>query len=128
MKKILITGAYGFVGTNLALSLKDKYELWALDVAEVQEGLYSRFYTWSQLDKIPFNDIDTIIHLAGKAHDTKNKAETQSYFSVNTGLTQKIFDKFIVSDSRSFIFLVLLKLQQILLRVKNLQRMLCLNQ
>ncbi|MFG5858399.1 NAD-dependent epimerase/dehydratase family protein [Dysgonomonas sp. Shenzhen-Wh21] len=104
MKKILITGAYGFIGTNLALYLKEKYELWALDVAELQEGLYRRFYTWNQLDEIPFDDIDTIIHLAGKAHDTKNKAEIQSYFSVNTGLTQKIFDEFIVSDSKSFIF------------------------
>lgn len=104
MKKILITGAYGFIGNNLALYLKEKYELWALDVTEVQEGLYNRFYTWTQLDEIPFDDIDTIIHLAGKAHDTKNKAEVESYFSVNTGLTQKIFDKFIISDSKSFIF------------------------
>lgn len=104
MKKVLITGAYGFIGTNLALHLKEKYELWALDVTEVQEDLYRKFYTWTQLDEIPFDEIDTIIHLAGKAHDTKNKSEVQSYFAINTGLTQKIFDKFIISNSKSFIF------------------------
>lgn len=104
MKKVLITGAYGLIGTNLALHLKEKYELWALDVTEVQEDLYRKFYTWTQLDEIPFDEIDTIIHLAGKAHDTKNKSEVQSYFAINTGLTQKIFDKFIISNSKSFIF------------------------
>ena len=37
-------------------------------------------------------EIDAIIHLAGKAHDTKKKSAADVYYKVNTGLTQKIFD------------------------------------
>lgn len=102
--KILITGAYGFVGTNLASYLKNKHELWALDVVKGQDDLYNSFYTWNDLNEVSFDEVDAIIHLAGKAHDTKNKSEAQSYFDINTGLTQKIFDKFLASKARSFIF------------------------
>lgn len=45
-----------------------------------------------------------IIHLAGKAHDTKNRSEAQSYFDINTGLTRRIFDYFLQSDARRFVF------------------------
>ena len=43
--------------------------------------------------------VDAIIHLAGKAHDTKNKSAADVYFKVNTGLTQKIFDWFLAQPS-----------------------------
>ena len=48
--------------------------------------------------------MDVIIHLAGKAHDTKNKAKADVYFKVNTGLTEKIFDYFKKSQTSKFIF------------------------
>ena len=48
--------------------------------------------------------MDTIIHLAGKAHDTKNKSEAKVYFDINTGLTQKIFNYFLQSNAKQFIF------------------------
>ena len=47
---------------------------------------------------------DAIIHLAGKAHDTKNQSAAQVYFHINTGLTQKIFDFFLESSAKKFIF------------------------
>ena len=47
---------------------------------------------------------DAIIHLAGKAHDTKNQSVAQVYFDINTGLTQKIFDFFLESTAKKFIF------------------------
>ena len=47
---------------------------------------------------------DAIIHLAGKAHDTKNQSASQVYFDINTGLTQKIFDFFLESSAKRFIF------------------------
>ena len=47
---------------------------------------------------------DAIIHLAGKAHDTKNQSASQVYFDINTGLTQKIFDFFLESSAKKFIF------------------------
>ena len=47
---------------------------------------------------------DAIVHLAGKAHDTKNKSAAEVYFKVNTGLTQKIFDFFMASEAKKFVF------------------------
>ena len=90
--KILISGAYGFVGTNLSKYLADKgHECVALDIANGGLPAYSAFYTWDDLDKIDWTGIDAVVHLAGKAHDTKNVTKPQVYFDVNVGLTQKLF-------------------------------------
>ncbi|MDR2145189.1 MAG: NAD-dependent epimerase/dehydratase family protein, partial [Tannerella sp.] len=48
--------------------------------------------------------IDAVIHLAGKAHDTKNESLAQTYFDINTELTKKIFDYFLQSEAETFIF------------------------
>ena len=104
MRNILITGAYGFVGTNLSNRLKDYHTLWALDVSKQDYGAYLHYYSWNDLEIIPWDNIDTVIHLAGKAHDTKNKSDAQIYFEINTGLTQKIFDYFLQSKAKQFIF------------------------
>ncbi len=104
--KILITGAFGFVGTNLSLALKTTFncQLIALDVKEPDKHKYDVFYSWNDLDKIDWSQIDSIIHLAGKAHDTKNQTKAEAYFEINTGLTQKIFDWFLKSKAKKFIF------------------------
>ncbi len=106
MKKILITGAYGFVGTNISQYLSDKECLLsALDqVRDDKNKNYTEFYSWKEFDKIPFNQFDTIIHLAGKAHDTKNKSQSNIYFEINTELTKKVFDAFLNSDAGQFMF------------------------
>jgi nucleoside-diphosphate-sugar epimerase len=57
-------------------------------------------YNWEQLTEIP--ETDAIVHLASKAHDTKNQSEAAEYFAVNTGLTQKIFDYFLESSAKKF--------------------------
>ena len=90
--KILITGAYGFVGTNLCKYLVSKgHECHALDIpaAKRDDVAYVSFYTWDGLDKLPV--VDAVVHLAGKAHDLKKVASEQSYFDINVGLTEKIF-------------------------------------
>ena len=55
-------------------------------------------------DGVSLPEFDAIIHLAGKAHDTKNKSAADIYFKVNTGLTQKIFDYFMASGAKKFVF------------------------
>jgi nucleoside-diphosphate-sugar epimerase len=91
--KILITGAFGFVGTNLSAYLAARgHELIALYGTRTQPSAYTGFFTWDQLDRIDWAAIDAVIHLAGKAHDTRTASDPQSYFDVNVGLTQKIVD------------------------------------
>jgi len=99
--KILITGAFGFVGSNLSAYLVGKgYELWALDVegalteSQRAQSAYKRTFDWQQLEEIPWGEVYAVVHLAGKAHDTKKTSDPQSYFDINTGLTQKVLEVF----------------------------------
>ena len=57
-------------------------------------------YSWDDLGKRNIPEVDAIIHLAGKAHDTKNQSKAQVYFDINTGLTQKIYDYFLGSSAK----------------------------
>ncbi|WP_206430310.1 NAD-dependent epimerase/dehydratase family protein [Flavobacterium ustbae] len=89
--KILITGASGFVGKNLANYLSYN----SFDIVSIT----LRNSTW----KRNFNG-DAIIHLAGKAHDTKNISNASEYFEINTDLTKELFETFLESDIRDFIY------------------------
>lgn len=102
MKTILITGVNGFVGTNFTNSWIRNHKIFGLDIHQPEKEGVERIFGWDELGKVP--SVDAIVHLAGKAHDTKNRSEAQVYFDVNTGLTQKIFDYFLQSDARTFIF------------------------
>jgi len=102
MKRILITGINGFVGTNFTNSWHDDHKLFGLDIRQPEKVGVERTFSWKELGKIP--PVDAIVHLAGKAHDTKNRSEAAEYFAINTGLTQKIFDYFLQSDAKKFIF------------------------
>lgn len=102
--KILITGVHGFVGSNLVEYLKSKNEIYGLDIIAPEKAGIIKTYSWDDLNAGKIPAMDAIIHLAGKAHDTKNKSAADVYFKVNTGLTQKIFDYFIASSANKFIF------------------------
>lgn len=102
MKSILITGIHGFIGNNLVYALKNQYTLYGLDIVSPQMQGVLKTYSWNELDQIP--SIDLIIHLAGKAHDTRNQINAQVYFDINIGLTKKIFDWFLLTNAKKFIF------------------------
>ncbi len=130
---ILITGHNGFVGRNLVRALQNDFFLFGLDIAadntpadgvsavpcsghsaeepaafgnnaaaKMPQLPNERRFSWGRLADLP--DTDTIIHLAGKAHDTANTSQPHEYFDVNLGLTKRIFDHFLKSNSKTFIF------------------------
>jgi len=92
MMKSVLTGSSGFVGQNLQPFLTEK----GFDVLPI-----SLRGDWQA--RLPPH-YDAIIHLAGKAHDTKNTSAAQEYFAVNTELTKQLFDRFLQSDARDFIY------------------------
>ena len=99
---VLITGVHGFVGSNLVEYLKGEHTIYGLDIVQPENDGVVRTFSWEEMNELP--EVDAIIHLAGKAHDTKNQSAAEAYFAVNTGLTQKIFDYFLVSGTKKFIF------------------------
>lgn len=94
--KTTITGATGFVGSNLATYLKTSQEVFSMSVR----------YPITQEVKI---EGDAIIHLAGKAHDLKKVSQPQEYYEANFELSKQLFDAFLVSDASVFIFMSTVK-------------------
>src|ERR1017187_5335726 len=88
----LITGSSGFVGRNLInyLKINSKINVKILDLRKNENEVFNA---------------GSIIHLAGKAHDLKNIANDAEYFKVNTELTKKLFDQFLKSDCKTFIYI-----------------------
>ena len=104
-RNILITGAYGFVGSNLSVFMKKETDcnLIALDIKQGQ-GVYDEFFSWNEVENICWDELDAVIHLAGMAHDTKNTTEESKYFEINTELTKRVFNLFSSSKAKNFIF------------------------
>ena len=90
--KITITGSKGFVGANLHGYLKSFHELHSISV---------RYQPNQNFDLTT----DSIIHLAGKAHDLKKISQPQEYYEANFELTKQVFDSFLLSDASVFIFM-----------------------
>jgi nucleoside-diphosphate-sugar epimerase len=103
--KILITGVHGFVGSNLVASLSKEHEIYGLDIIAPEKEGVVKTYSWEDLDAGRVVDVDAIVHLAGKAHDTKNQSAAEVYFKVNRDLTIKMFDYFLAHpDIKKFVF------------------------
>ena len=110
--RILITGVHGFVGSNLVKALSKEHTIYGLDIISPQKDGVKFTFGWEHMDNpstgsgaAGLPEVDAIIHLAGKAHDTKNKSKAEVYFKVNTELTKKIYDYFLAHEGiKKFIF------------------------
>lgn len=102
--KLLITGVHGFVGSNLIQALRKDHTIYGLDIIAPEKEGVEKTFSWDDLNAGRIPEINAIIHLAGKAHDTKNQAAAEVYFKVNTELTQKAYDYFLKSSAQKFIF------------------------
>lgn len=92
--RILITGINGFVGSNLVPYLAEENVIYGLDIISPEIKGVIKTYLWEDLYAGHIPEVDSIIHLAGKAHDTKNRTTEDEYFKVNRDLTIAIFDFF----------------------------------
>ena len=89
--KIIITGATGFVGSNLSAYLEEKK--YAVEKLSLKKSHWD------------FNrNADVIIHLAGIAHDIMNLTTIDEYFRVHRDLTILLFKEFLNSNVRDFIY------------------------
>jgi len=99
MSKVLVTGASGFIGNSLISYLQNK----SVKVLPFSRELGKNY---NEIDSSYINkeDIEVIIHLAGIAHDFKNVSNELNYFKVNTDLTIFMFEAFLKSNAKIFIY------------------------
>jgi len=90
--RLIVTGSSGFVGKNLLLYLNHK-------VSTINRN------SLNQVSPSLLNSADAIIHLAGKAHDLKNASNVQEYYNVNFEITKNLYNAFLESDVKKFIFI-----------------------
>jgi nucleoside-diphosphate-sugar epimerase len=116
MKRILITGVTGFVGFNLVEDLWSNFDcvlfghsrdsIKAKNIFKHHPVQFVENYSDQVLDE--FN-IDTVIHLAGIAHDLNNKYKSSDYYEVNYENTKLLFNYFVKSRATNFFFLSSIK-------------------
>ncbi len=95
MFRISITGIHGFVCSNLTKYLKaNGFQIININLKN---------------HKFELNFSNVVIHLAGISHDVNNNIDFIEYNKVNNLLTQKLYDKFLVSNAEVFIFLSSIK-------------------
>lgn len=96
MKKILITGANSYVGTNVEKWLMkepDKYYVETLDMKDPN---------WKDVD---FSKFDVVFHVAGIAHVSNKKNMADLYFKVNRDLTIDVAKKAKIDGIKQFVFM-----------------------
>lgn len=116
MKRILITGATGFVGRSLVKYFQDKegIQLFAhsrnvKNANEVFSDFSIEIVAEIHADLLNKHQIDSVIHLAGIAHDLSGKYKAKDYMKVNVENTKFLYDQFALSNASSLIFLSSIK-------------------
>jgi nucleoside-diphosphate-sugar epimerase len=103
MKTIVVTGFTGFVGTNLTpYLLKEGFDI--IGAGRRRTTGTQAFEQVSYPELAVINKYDALVHLAGKAHDLRKTSNDAEYFEVNTDLTIRIFEDFIRSNAKVFIY------------------------
>ena len=96
MKRVLITGANSYVGTNVEKWLMkepDKFYVETLDMKNPN---------WKEFD---FSSFDVVFHVAGIAHVSTKKSMKDLYFKVNRDLAIETAIKAKESGVKQFIFM-----------------------
>lgn len=109
--KILLTGACGYVGTSLTKSLLEKgHEVVAYDIQwfgnylEKHPKLTVVQGDIRNVDEIPWQGIESVLHLANVANDPCSDLNSKLNWEVNALATMLLVEKAIASGVRQFVF------------------------
>lgn len=96
MKRILITGKSSYIGNKFMEWIKQSNEGIQIDTISVRDN------RWEDTD---FSRYDTVLHLAGIAHVSKDPKMEELYYSVNRDLTIGLAKKAKNDGVKQFIFM-----------------------
>lgn len=116
MKNILITGITGFLGTSLVDYFQgiDEYKIFghSRDIQKAKlkfKDFKIEYVSEVNRNNINKHQIEYIIHLAGIAHDLSGKFHSEDYTKINYDGTKLLYDKFLESNARTFVFVSSIK-------------------
>lgn len=96
MKKVLITGEHGYIGTEF-------YKWVKLNSSKINiEFINVKTDEWKEKN---FSDYDTVLHLAGIAHSSRNPKFKKIYYKVNRDLTFDLAEKSKKDGVSHFVFM-----------------------
>lgn len=103
----MIAGVTGFVGKHLSAWLSDEgYQVDGIIREESNLRLLLHVKNWFTWEQIPaMDDYMAIINLAGKAHDTRNTTDPETYFQANHELNKVLHSHFLESCCNKYIYL-----------------------
>lgn len=96
MKKILITGANSYIGTNFEAYLEQYSKEYSVDTLDTLDA------SWKDAD---FSQYDAVFHVAGIAHQKETKKNADLYYLVNRDLVCEIAKKAKDEGVKQFVFL-----------------------
>lgn len=89
---ILIAGIHSFVGYNLVNALKRDHSIYGVDILSPKKEGIVKTFSWRDVSMRDIPEMDVVIHLTG------------ADFNINMDLTKRIFDHFLESSAKRFIF------------------------
>jgi len=102
MKKVLITGCSGYIGSHLVKMLADKYEVHGLDINVPQADGLSEFYQHDIRKLIDLSiEFDCVIHLAALVNVGESENIPIQYYITNLNGTMNVINKI---KTKNFIF------------------------
>lgn len=96
MKNVLITGKNSYIGTSLKNWLEMEPEKYIVDTISVRGN------AWEKMD---FSQYDTIVHVAGIAHQDTKADQEELYFKVNRDLTIEVATKAKNEGVKQFVYM-----------------------
>lgn len=96
MKKILVTGAGGYIGSSFCTYMEQFPGKYQIDTVSLWRD------EWKRLD---FSGYDAVMHAAGLAHIRETKANRPLYDRINRDLTVEVAKKAKAEGVRQFVFL-----------------------
>ena len=101
MKKVLITGSSGYIGSHLCKMLEKEYEVYGLDVRSPQVEMTNFMQVnINQLFNIE-EEFDCVIHLAALVRVGESEQKPISYYITNLNGTMNVINKI---KTKNFIF------------------------
>jgi len=101
MKKILITGNSGYIGSHLCKMLYDEYEIHGLDLIEPEGPVHQQYLCDIRKPFELQEEFDAVIHLAALVNVGESEQRPIDYYITNLTGTMNVINRI---DAKNFIF------------------------